>query len=124
MRYLTLVVLLTGCVKTNVVPLGTHVDRPAVVADSVLVYRTADQVPGKYTELAELTADGGDVVAGNKLIAQLRKKAGALGANAIVLLDSTRPQETVVTGGYGTTPVLAASSGSYRTRAVAIYVER
>jgi len=54
---LTLLALLLGsCVRTQAIPLGTPVTRPAVATDAVLIYRTAEQVPGKFVEVAELTA--------------------------------------------------------------------
>jgi hypothetical protein len=117
---------LVGCVATRATPLGAPVSRPAVPADSVVVYRTVDQVPGKYTEIAMVEADGGNLYAGNALLAALRKKAGALGANGIVLLSSREPTSgsARVTGGGAPPADVEASSGSYRTSVVAIYVSR
>ena len=118
---LLLLAMLAGCVRTYVTPLGAPATRPPVSADSVLVYRTAEQVPGKFVEVAELTADGGTVAAGGKLLTALKKRAGELGANAILLLSSETPKSASVTSGYS--HVADIESGSYRTKVVAIYME-
>jgi len=119
-RFLAVVLFLAGCVKTHAIPLGQQVARPPVAPDSVVIYRTPEQVPGKFVEIALVTADGGDVVGGNALLTALRKKAGALGANAILLVNSEAPTTAIVTG--GSVPVATVESGSYVTKAVAIYI--
>jgi hypothetical protein len=115
-----LAVLLAGCVRTTAIPLGAPVARPAVSPDSVVIYRTAEQVPGTFVEVAILTANGGNVSGGSRLLAELRKQAGARGANAILLVSTEAPQTATVTRGYR--PVGTVESGSYVTKAVAIYV--
>jgi hypothetical protein len=122
--FLLTLAALAGCVATRATPLGTAVARPPVPADSVVVYRTVEQVPGKYTEIAIVDADGGNLFAGNALLTALRKKAGALGANAIVLLSSREPTEASARVTSAGVPVanVESTSGSYRTKVVAIYV--
>lgn len=71
-------------------------------------------------EVAELTANGGNVSGGGRLLAELRKRAGALGANALLLVSTETPRTATITRGYS--PVGTVESGSYVTKAVAIYV--
>ena len=115
-----LAVLLAGCVRTTVIPLGAPVARPAVAPDSVVIYRTVQQVPGTFVELAILTANGGNVSGSTRLLAELRKEAGARGANAILLVSAEAPTTATVTNGY--IPVGTVESGAYVTKVVAIYV--
>lgn len=125
MRSFALLVLLAACVKTNVVPLGSPVTRPPVQPDSVLVYREAGQVPGKYTEVAIVTAEGDASASSSALLAKLRAKAGEIGANAILLQSISTPKSTVATVTNGTVPVANAivTNGRPEARAVAIFVE-
>lgn len=51
--------VLTGCVTTNASMLGTATAvRPAVPPQSVALYRTAEQVPSRYEEVALLNSTG------------------------------------------------------------------
>ncbi len=50
--------LLAGCVSTNAVRVGNGPIRPKVPISQILVYRTADQVPGKYEEVALINSKG------------------------------------------------------------------
>ena len=81
-----ILVVAVACVKTNAVRLGNAPQRAPFAADSVAVYRTADQVPGKYEEVAMLNATGeSNWTNEEKMFASMRKKAGQMGANAIIL---------------------------------------
>jgi hypothetical protein len=82
----------SACVSTNAVRLGTTPQRPSIPADQVVVYRTADQVPGKYEEIALLNSTGSSgwtTEAG--MFDSMKKKAGSLGANAIILDAVSEP---------------------------------
>lgn len=82
----------SACVSTNAVRLGTTPQRPPIPADQVVVYRTADQVPGNYEEIALLNSAGSSgwtTEAG--MFNSMKKKAGALGANAIILDAVSEP---------------------------------
>jgi len=85
--YLVLVLAgLTACVTPEAwLPTYTVPFRPKVSWEEVRVYQSADQVPGKYEEVAQLTVEmvGRDVIVEDAL-RSLRKRAGRLGANAII----------------------------------------
>jgi uncharacterized protein YbjQ (UPF0145 family) len=67
-----------------------------------------------------LTATSHGPGGGSKQLAELRKKAGALGANAIILVSTEAPTTSTVSSGY--VQVATVESGSYVTKAVAMYV--
>jgi hypothetical protein len=98
MKKSTLVILIislafvTACVSVNATRLGTANYRRPVPADEVAVYRTADQVPGKYEEIALLNAKGDSTWSSEEgMFKQMRKKAGRMGANAIILDAISEP---------------------------------
>ena len=70
------------------------VPRPQVSWEEVKVYQSADQVPGKYEEVAELVSGRDTLVAakGDVLIS-LRMRAGYLGANAIIIQARRKPTD-------------------------------
>lgn len=83
----------TGCVSTSATRLGTAPIRSAIDSDSVVIYRTADQVPGRYEEVALLNAEGDHTFAKEeRLYNKMRKKAASLGANAIILDSVIEPE--------------------------------
>jgi hypothetical protein len=51
-------IFVVSCVAVNVTRLGTGPARPQIPADQVAFYRTADQVPGSYEEVALLNGRG------------------------------------------------------------------
>ena len=81
-------VLITSCVSTEAVRLGNGPIRPPVPWDKVIIYRTADQVPGKYEEVSILSSKEDSIWTNEEqMYKEMRKKAGKLGANAIVGVD-------------------------------------
>lgn len=110
--------LLAGCVSVNATRLGPATARPPVPAEEVAIYRTADQIPGRYEEVALLNASGdASMTNESQLFRAMRRKAGQLGANAIILDAVSEP-------GAGTR-VAAAVLGvgvDRRGKAVAVYV--
>jgi hypothetical protein len=85
-------VVLASCVSVNATRLGDGAFRPPLPADMVIVYRTADQVPGRYEEVALLNARGDTTwTSESGMFKQMRKKAGKLGANAIILDAMSEP---------------------------------
>ncbi len=82
-----------ACVKTDVVML-TPEARPAVPADSVRVFRKADDRLGAFEEIAlidvymEGSCSGGWCEDREDFLTALRERAGELGANGIVLDDA------------------------------------
>lgn len=89
-----LLVALTGCVSASATRLGKAAIRPAVDPETVVIYRTADQVPGRYDEVALLNAEGDYTIAKEERIyAKMRKKAATLGANALILDSIIEPEK-------------------------------
>jgi hypothetical protein len=85
-------VLLASCVSTNAVRVGNGPVRPKFPADQVVIYRTADQVPGKYEEVALLNSKGDFRYSDEeKLAKSMREKAGEMGANALILDAMSEP---------------------------------
>jgi hypothetical protein len=98
MKKNTLVVLIVSlvfvasCVSVNTTKLGTGANRPPVPADQVAIYRTADQVQGKYEEIALINAKGDSAWSSEAgMFKQMRKKAGLMGANGIILDAVSEP---------------------------------
>jgi hypothetical protein len=83
---------IAACVSVNATKLGTGMNRQPVPAEEVAVYRTADQVPGKYEEIALLNAKGDSTWSSESgMFKQMKKKAGLMGANAIILDAVSEP---------------------------------
>ncbi|MDI6697608.1 MAG: hypothetical protein QME85_01550 [Candidatus Saccharicenans sp.] len=112
-------VIVHACVTTQAVRLGRGPIRPPVPWDQVIIYRTADQVPGKYEEIALLTASGDSMwTKEEEMYKEMRKKAGKLGANAIILDAMSEPSASTKVISY----VLLGVGGERRGKALAIYV--
>jgi hypothetical protein len=110
--------LVAACVSTNAMRLGTAPIRPPVPEDRVAIYRTADQVPGKYEEVALLNSTGHySMTNEEKMFKSMRKKAGELGANAVILDAVTEPSA----GGKVTSAIFGVG-GERKGKALAIYV--
>jgi hypothetical protein len=84
---LALLLALGACVSTNATMLNpSPVARPPVLPTEVRIFRTADQVPGKYEEVALLNSTGESNWTNEQaMFESMRKKAGEIGANAIIL---------------------------------------
>jgi hypothetical protein len=89
-----------------------------VAPDSVRIYRTVDQVKGKYEELALLRSDGPDGSKDSKMLASMRKKAGELGANGIILVSIDDPGLVTRIAA----AVVLAAGAEKKARSVAIFV--
>ena len=113
--------LLMSCVTTKAVKLGTATvaQRPAVLWNQVAVYRTADQVPGKYDEVALLAATGESMWTSEAgMWKSLQKKAGKMGANAIILDSMSEPSA----GAKVAAAFLGVGGAERKGKAIAIYV--
>jgi len=109
------------CVTTESVKLGTATvaQRPPIPWDKVVVYRTADQVPGKYEEIALLIATGDALWTSEaEMWKSLRKEAGKLGANAIILDAMSEPSA----GAKVASAFLGVGGAERKGKAVAIYI--
>lgn len=89
----SLLLSLSACVTTNAARLGTATaERPVVPAESVSLYRVASQVPGQYEEVALLNSTGDSNYTNEaKMFDSMRKKAGQMGANAVILDAVSEP---------------------------------
>lgn len=111
--------LATACVQTNATLLNpSPVARPKVAPAAVRIYRTTDQIGGKFEEIALLNSKGESNWTDERaMFESMRKKAGDLGANGVVL-------EAVNEAGAGAKVAAAIfGTGTQRKgRAIAIYV--
>jgi hypothetical protein len=113
--------LLTACVSTNATILNpSPVKRPPVSPDSVRIYRSLDQIVGKYEEIALLNSTGeSNWTNEQSMMESMRRKAGSLGANGVVL-------DAINEAGAGAKVAAAVfGTGTQRKgRAIAIFVFR
>jgi len=108
----------SGCVTTNASLLNPGLAaRPKVPPEQVRIFRSFDQVPGKYEEIAILSSTGeSNWTDEAAMLESMRQKAGALGAKGVVLsaIDEAGAGAKVAAAVFGT--------GTQRKgRAVAIY---
>jgi hypothetical protein len=111
--------VLAGCVTTNAVRLGTVANRPRVPWNDVMVYRTADQVLGRYEEVALLVSTGSALWTDEtQMWDSMKKKAGKMGANAIILDATSEPSA----GAKVAAAFLGVGGADRKGKAIAIYV--
>ena len=109
---------MVGCVAVNATQLGTVTQRPAIPPERVAIYRTAEQVPSRYEEVALLNATGESGWTSEAgMHSGMRKKAGKLGANAIILDAMTEPSAGAKIAG-----ALFGVGADRKGRAIAIYI--
>jgi len=114
-----LVIVIVACVSTKAVRLGTAQTRAPIPADKVAVYRTAEQVPGKYEEIALLSSTGESMWTNEEQMwNSMRKKASKLGANAIILDAMSEPSA----GAKVASMFLGVGGAQRKGKAIAIYV--
>lgn len=108
-----------ACVTTEAVKIGTVPKRPFVPPDQVVVYRIADQVPGKYEEIALLISTGDSIWTNEtEMWESMKKKAGKLGANAIILDAMSEPSAGAKVASW----FLGVPGPDRKGKAIAIYV--
>jgi hypothetical protein len=84
--------LLGGCVGVHAVPIGSPVQLTPVPPEQVVVYRSEDEVDAPYDRIAVLYVEGdADFTNERQMVGAARKKAGRLGANAVVLGEFREP---------------------------------
>jgi hypothetical protein len=89
---LALMLSLSACISTNAVRLGQPGQFPEVHQDSVRVFLTEADVKEDFDKVALINAEGNYTYATDeKMINAMRKKAGKLGANAIILGEFKDP---------------------------------
>lgn len=111
--------LLGGCVSTSTTMLAAGTAGPATLPDSIVIYRTAAQVQGPYRELALLDSVG-DANATNQtqMYNSMRREAGKIGANGIILDSTTEPSAAAQVAG-----AIFGVGSNRRGRAIAVLVE-
>ena len=110
---------LAACVTTNAVRLGTVANRLTVSWNDVMVYRTADQVPGRYEEVALLVSTGSALWTNeSQMWDSMKQKAGEMGANAIILDATSEPSA----GAKVAAAFLGVGGADRKGKAIAIYV--
>lgn len=120
-RVLTLAgicLLSAACVQTNAVRLGTSPARAAVAESLVVIYRTAEQVPGGYHEIVLLDSSGESSWTNEaKMINSMRKKAAEMGANGIILDAMSEPS-----AGAKVAAAFLGTGAQRKGKAIAIHV--
>ena len=111
--------VLTGCmpVSTRATRLGLGPNHPPVAAQDVIVYSATDQIPGKYEDVAILVSSVEHrPETHEQMLASMRRKAGELGANAILVhtLDGRTRSEVA--------RALAGVNTVQKGTAIALYV--
>lgn len=111
---------MVSCRTTKAVRLGTATAiRPPISWDKVAVFMKADQVPGKYEEVAFLQSTADTMWTSEAgMWKSMKKKAGSLGANGIILDAISEPKP-------GTKLLAAAVFGmgvDRKGKAIAIYI--
>lgn len=121
--FMTLIILSfifssTACMSTKAVQLGDQIARPTIPWQQVKVYRTADQVPGKYDEIGLLMTTASTIWTSEKgMWNSMKKKAAKLGANAIILDAISEPSAGAKIAG-----ALFGIGTNRKGKAVAIFV--
>jgi hypothetical protein len=115
-----LLLVLFACVSTKSTVLNPANQRAAISPQQVVIYRQADQVPGKYQEIAFLDSRGDSVWRSEAaMLNSMRNRAASLGANGIILDAMSEPhQATKVASAL----LLGWDAVGRRGKAVAIYV--
>jgi len=107
-----------ACVTTNATRLGGGPIRPKVDPQEVLIYRSAEQVPGRYEEIAILHSEGEASWTNEEaMYRSMRKKAGEMGANAIILDALSEPSAGAKIAG-----AFFGTGADRKGKAIAIYV--
>jgi hypothetical protein len=84
----------------------------------VAIYRNAQQIRTRYEEVALLSASGDySYTNEEQMYASMRKKAGALGANGVILDSMTEP-----TTGAKVAQAFLGTSANRRGKAIAVFV--
>ncbi|HEX3156926.1 MAG TPA: hypothetical protein VHQ45_00285 [Gemmatimonadaceae bacterium] len=86
-------VALTACIKTTVTPFAGKPAYGALPPDSVTIYRDAKAVPAPYEQLGVVSAQGDfTTFSEDDVVQALRKEAGRLGGNGLLLADMQSPR--------------------------------
>ena len=112
-------VSLAGCVSTNATMLGDAPAGAPVEASQVRIYRTADQVPSRYREVALLNSAGDSMMTNEaKMHESMKRQAAKLGADGIILDSMSEP-----TAATKVAAAVLGGSAQRKGRAIAIKME-
>ena len=113
-----------SCVSTHTTMFNQGSQRLAVTPNKVVIYTSADKVPGKYEELAILTSQGAYTVAGDdKFYESFRKEAAKIGANGVIISAIEDPSTGQKVGSAVLGALLIPNTMANRkTHATAIYL--
>jgi hypothetical protein len=114
---IVLAVVVAACARTEAAQLGNAPVRAPVAPEKVVIYKTPEDVHGRYEEVAMLSASGDVAITSqDDVLLSLRKKAGELGANGVILEapNDVEQSKFARTFGFG--------SINRSTKAVAIFV--
>lgn len=115
---LSLAVVLTACVSTNATVLNKSMTRPPIAKESVIIYSSAEKVPGKYDEVALLNSKGDESMTNErKMYESMRSEAAKLGANGVILQETKDPGT-----GSKVAHMLIGTSSNRHGKSMAIYV--
>jgi hypothetical protein len=116
--FLSIAILLTACVHTNATVLNKSLTRPPIAKDAVIIYSSADKVPGKYDEVAVLNSKGDESMTDErKMYESMRSEAAKLGANGVILQETKDPGT-----GSKVAHALIGTSSNRHGKSMAIYV--
>lgn len=84
---------LGGCINVHATRIGTPTQYAPVPKEHVLVYRSEAEVDRPFERIAMLWVEGdADITNQREMVDAARKKAGRLGANAVVLGEFQDPK--------------------------------
>lgn len=110
---------ISGCVSTNTVRLGNSSVHEKILYSAVAIYRTPEQVPGKYEEIALLNSTGDSAWSDEAtMYKSMQRKAAGMGANGIILDSMSEPSA----GAKVAAALLWGTGAARKGRAIAIYV--
>jgi hypothetical protein len=107
-----------ACVTVDATRLGLSPSRPIVPPGQVVIYSTAERVPGKYEEVALLNAAGASGwTSESGMYEAMKKKAGEYGANGIILDSMSEPSAGAKIAG-----AIFGIAAERKGKAIAIFV--
>lgn len=112
-----LLILTLGCVTTNAAVMNPGITRAPICPEGVALFSTPDRVTTGYEEVALLNSTGYQGSDEAKMMESMRKKAGEVGANGIIMGGIDEPNAA--------TKVLGAFLGTGTQRkgkSLAIYI--
>lgn len=114
------VLVVAACVSTKATSLNPANKRFSISPDKVVLYTTADKVPGPYEEIAFLDARADSIWRSEAaMFESMRKKAASLGANGVILDATTEPSGGAKVASFF---LFGFDPAGRRGKAVAIYV--